>query len=173
MSGSSPHISLTDETVARLLRRRKLGSYYMNDVRFLDSRIKLLEEEVTRLQEQLGAANERLSQYEEPGWTNAIQKVIELKEQLESYRGVLEKLASDRERQRIDQGIGIGSFVRGALASFPASEPDDGLCRCGGYAKGDHNFDRSLCACGAMHYYCNVCGSQGDPCVSNQDTRDA
>lgn len=28
----------------------------------------------------------------------------------------------------------------------------------------DNHFDRSLCACGAMHFYCNDCGEVLDDC---------
>lgn len=34
-------------------------------------------------------------------------------------------------------------------------------CECG--TTGMH-FDRSLCACGMMHHYCDGCGIQVDPC---------
>jgi len=61
--------------------------------------------------------------------------------------------------------------LRAALESTPANGPDfsganDRLCRCGGYQAGDHNFDRSICMCGSMHYYCNRCGGQGDECAA-------
>jgi hypothetical protein len=29
----------------------------------------------------------------------------------------------------------------------------------------DHSFDRSICACGSMHYYCVDCGAQVDDCA--------
>ena len=38
------------------------------------------------------------------------------------------------------------------------------VCRhCGGDA-GDNHFDRSLCACGAMHTYHDSCGNPLDEC---------
>lgn len=36
-------------------------------------------------------------------------------------------------------------------------------CECGA-DPGDINFDRSICACGSMHYFCNQCGTQAEPC---------
>lgn len=26
-------------------------------------------------------------------------------------------------------------------------------------------FDRTVCGCGSMHYYCNTCGKQLDECL--------
>lgn len=46
--------------------------------------------------------------------------------------------------------------------TYPASEPL--VCECGGKEKGHISFDRSFCACGAMHYYCDDCGIQCEPC---------
>ena len=37
-------------------------------------------------------------------------------------------------------------------------------CECGADAD-DISFDRSICACGSMHYFCNQCGTQADPCA--------
>ena len=34
---------------------------------------------------------------------------------------------------------------------------------CAGGA-GDSRFDRTLCACGRMHFYCQRCGNQLEPC---------
>lgn len=36
-------------------------------------------------------------------------------------------------------------------------------CRACGGGDGPH-FDRSICACGSMHYYCGGCGAQDDDC---------
>lgn len=49
-----------------------------------------------RLNEQLEAAHERLSQYEQPGYITAVQKVIELKEQFD---------ACDAERKRLQDQV--------------------------------------------------------------------
>ena len=40
-------------------------------------------------------------------------------------------------------------------------------CICGADA-GDHFFDRCLCACGVMHYYCAQCGvlAVGESCAA-------
>lgn len=37
-------------------------------------------------------------------------------------------------------------------------------CECGAPAD-DIHFDRSICACGMAHYYCNQCGTQTEACV--------
>lgn len=36
-------------------------------------------------------------------------------------------------------------------------------CECGAPAD-DISFDRSICACGRMHYHCRQCGAQADGC---------
>lgn len=46
--------------------------------------------------------------------------------------------------------------------SKPTISPDIWVCsECGSL---DLVFDRTLCACGAMHYYCGSCGVQDDDC---------
>lgn len=37
----------------------------------------------------------------------------------------------------------------------------------------DHSFDRSICACGSMHYYCVDCGAQVDECEWSAGNEDA
>lgn len=31
------------------------------------------------------------------------------------------------------------------------------------------SFDRSICACGVMHYFCEECGCQADECEDEDD----
>ena len=40
-------------------------------------------------------------------------------------------------------------------------------CECGADV-GDIHFDRSICPCGSMHYYCGQCGQQIDPCDDDE-----
>jgi hypothetical protein len=40
-------------------------------------------------------------------------------------------------------------------------------CECGAPADAV-SFDRSICACGMMHYFCQECGRQADPCDEPQ-----
>ena len=45
---------------------------------------------------------------------------------------------------------------------FDGSWPKS-VCLCDRF-KGNVSFDRTICACGSMHYYCDDCGWQTDPC---------
>ena len=49
--------------------------------------------------------------------------------------------------------------VEAALSNPASSRRQSPACK-----HPDVSFDRSLCACGAMHYYCTECGAQTDEC---------
>jgi hypothetical protein len=52
-------------------------------------------------------------------------------------------------------------MIGGSVASDRSAAQD--RCECGA-DPGDIHFDRSICACGSMHYFCNQCGTQAEPC---------
>jgi hypothetical protein len=58
-------------------------------------------------------------------------------------------------------------------AKKEAAEPPvvERCARCGGDA-GDNHFDRSLCACDAMHTCCNGCGYPLDGCPFEDEALD-
>lgn len=112
MTASNQHSELDDLVAkARLYANRKdhtSGEAYVAIITAINA-----------LVEQLEAAQERLNAYEEPGWINPVQKVIELKEQLETCRAALEEIAADT----FGTLEPVRRKARAALVSFSASEP--------------------------------------------------
>ena len=81
-----------------------------------------------------------------------------------ALREALERIAN-KDHDRFNPWHEALQIARAALAASPSEKPgsEEECPGCGGDAS-DSSFDRSLCACGSMHYYCANCGAQLDEC---------
>ncbi len=66
----------------------------VRDAKTALGRLHLAAREKENLEEQLQSAQERLAAYEEPGWVNPVQKVLELQEQLEAALSALREVGN-------------------------------------------------------------------------------
>lgn len=103
-------------------------------------------------------------------YAQAMKALEGIEEQLETAREALERISTYGSHYTPHTGI-----ARDALDALnPAREPQS-ICLCSNF-KGNVSFDRSICACGSMHYYCDDCGWQTDACdpepveASNQES---
>lgn len=81
-----------------------------------------------------------------------------LLEQFETLRDALEGIAGEADEPDVSpawyRNHALEALTSIGAVRYPASE-----CK-----HPDVSFDRSLCACGSMHYYCTECGAQTDEC---------